>query len=209
MKTRILFTGALGGALCGIWALFLARGPRMAAETSDRGTATAAERTPTPAPEFPKDATWLQSKPLKLADLRGRVVVVHFWTFGCINCIHNYPVYKAWQEKYAGKDVTIIGVHTPEFAQEKDEGRVRAKARENGLKFPIVIDNDSRIWKAWANRYWPSIYLVDKQGRVRYHWDGELHLQDAAGKRFAARIDELLAEPAPRGGQTGKASGKR
>ena len=145
-------------------------------------------------PEFPPGIPWVQTKPLKLADLRGRVVVLHFWTFGCINCIHNYPVYKAWQEKYAGKKVTIIGVHTPEFPTEADETRVRNKARENGLKFPIAIDNDSRIWKSWDNHAWPSIYLVDKDGKVRYHWEGELHLGEPEGRRFASRIDELLAE---------------
>jgi thiol-disulfide isomerase/thioredoxin len=148
----------------------------------------------TTAPEFPEDTEWLQSKPLTLASLRGQVVVVHFWTFGCINCIHNYPVYKGWQEKYAGKGVTIIGVHTPEFADEADVDRVRAKARANGLEFPIATDNHGRIWKAWENLYWPSIYLIDKQGRVRYHWDGELHLESAEGRQFAARIDELLTQ---------------
>jgi thiol-disulfide isomerase/thioredoxin len=145
-------------------------------------------------PEFPPGIPWVQSEPRRLADLRGRVVIVHFWTFGCINCIHNYPVYKAWQEKYAGKEVTIIGVHTPEFTHEADVIRVRAKARENGLKFPIAIDNESRIWKSWNNHAWPSIYLVDKKGQVRYRWDGELHSRDQEGRQFASRIDELLAE---------------
>ena len=146
------------------------------------------------APEFPKNTEWLQSKPLTLASLRGQVVVLHFWTNGCINCIHNYPVYRAWQEKYAGQAVKIIGVHTPEFASEADVAQIRSKVRENGLKFPIAIDNDSRIWKSWDNHYWPSIYLIDKKGRVRYRWDGELHLQEAGARGFASRIDELLAE---------------
>src|SRR4051812_15646860 len=96
---------------------------------------------PAPAPEFPKESKWLQSDPLRLADLRGRVVVVHFWTFGCINCQHNYPVYKAWQEKYKDAKLTIIGVHSPEFKAETDIERVKAKAKANGLKFPIAIDN--------------------------------------------------------------------
>jgi peroxiredoxin len=153
----------------------------------------------TPAPEFPKGAEWVQGGPLKLADLRGRVVVLTFWTNGCINCIRNYPVYRAWQKKYAGKDLTIIGVHTPEFAWEAPARRVRAKAKENDLKFPIVLDPDNQVWKAWGNRYWPSIYLIDKSGQVRYRWEGELHLDDAAGRRFARHIDELLLaeKPAP------------
>jgi thiol-disulfide isomerase/thioredoxin len=146
------------------------------------------------APEFPADTQWLQSEPLKLSDLHGQVVIVHFWTFGCINCIHNYPVYKAWQEKYAGKGVTIIGVHTPEFVNEANVARIRAKAQDNGLTFPIAIDNGGAIWRKWDNHFWPSIYLIDKAGRVRDHWEGELHLETVAGRQFASRIDALLAE---------------
>ena len=122
------------------------------------------------------------------------VVVVHFWTNGCINCIHNYPAYRSWQKQYADKDVTLIGVHTPEFAWEAPAERVRAKARENGLTFPIVLDPKNAIWSAWGTRYWPTVFLVDKRGGIRHHWEGELHLDTAEGKRFAAHIDELLAE---------------
>jgi peroxiredoxin len=146
------------------------------------------------APEFPEGIPWVQSEPLKLHNLRGGVVVVHFWTNGCINCIHNYPVYKAWQERYASKGLTIIGVHTPEFAHEADVALVQAKAHANGLNFPIAVDNDARVWKSWNNHSWPSIYLVDKRGRVRYHWEGELHVQNQEGRQFESRIEELLAE---------------
>jgi thiol-disulfide isomerase/thioredoxin len=146
------------------------------------------------APEFPTGVQWLQSKPLTMASLRGEVVVLHFWTFGCINCIHNYPTYKSWQERYAGKDVKLIGVHTPEFAHEANVASVQREAGRNGLKYPIVIDNDSRIWKSWDNGVWPSIYLIDKKGHIRYHWEGELHLDTAEGRQFASHIDELLAE---------------
>jgi thiol-disulfide isomerase/thioredoxin len=192
---RFLFVMLLAAIVGGILTWGRPGRPRSPLASSD-GSAQAAPPAlePAAAVEFPEDARWLQSKPLKLGDLRGQVVIVHFWTFGCINCVHNYPVYKAWHEKYADKGVTIIGVHTPEFAREADVDRVRSKARDNGLKFPIVIDNDSRIWKSWENNYWPSIYLIDKKGRVRYHWDGELHLEKAAGRQFASRIDELLAE---------------
>jgi peroxiredoxin len=146
------------------------------------------------APEFPEGVEWVQGGPLKVADLRGRVTVLHFWTNGCINCIHNYPTYRAWQEKYADREVTLVGVHTPEFRSEAPAERVRQAARVNKLKFPIVLDTGSRIWEAWGNRYWPSVYLIDRQGRVRYRWEGELHLDTAAGRRFARHIDELLAE---------------
>ncbi len=147
------------------------------------------------APEFAPGTEWLQSKPLKLASLRGQVVVVHFWTFGCINCIHNYPAYKAWQERYRGKAVTMIGIHTPEFDSEADLKRVRAKAEQNGLKFPIAVDNNRQNRKNWNNQYWPSIYLIDKKGQVRYRWEGELDSPTTKGERLMRqRIDELLAE---------------
>jgi peroxiredoxin len=151
----------------------------------------APEEAPRAAPEFVEGSQWLQSEPLKLAGLRGQVVVVHFWTFDCINCIHNYPAYRAWQERFGGKGATIIGVHTPEFEYEADVKQVRAKAEQNGLRFPIVIDNGRRNWEKWNNRYWPAIYLIDKQGRVRYRWEGELKSDEPLVRR---RIEELLAE---------------
>jgi peroxiredoxin len=143
-----------------------------------------------------KAPEWINSKPLKLAELKGQVVVVHFWTHGCVNCIHNYPAYNAWHERFAGKGVTVIGVHTPEFESEKDVGRVRKKVGDNGLKFPVVIDNGAAIWRAWDNRYWPSIYLVDKQGVVRYRWEGEVGKDGEAAVR--RKIEGLLADPAAR-----------
>jgi thiol-disulfide isomerase/thioredoxin len=150
---------------------------------------------PETAPEFQGIGTWLNGEPLTMAGLRGKVVVVHFWTHGCINCIHNYPALKRWQEKYAGKGVTIIGVHTPEFDREKDVERIKAKAKENGLTYAIAVDNDRQTWRAWRNRYWPSVYLVDRRGRVRYHWEGELNYGDTKGEQVMAKhIDELLAE---------------
>jgi RNA polymerase sigma factor (sigma-70 family) len=155
----------------------------------------APEEVRTAAPEFAPGTEWLQSEPLTLASLRGQVVVVHFWTFGCINCIHNYPAYKGWQEQYAGKGVTIIGIHTPEFEREADVKQVLAKAKTNGLKFPIAVDNNGQNWKNWRNQYWPSIYLTDKQGKVRYRWERELDSETTKGERLMhQRIDELLAE---------------
>jgi thiol-disulfide isomerase/thioredoxin len=193
MMRQVLAMALIGGLLAVTVAL--GRYNQGRADHGDDETAAAAR----PGPELPEGAEWVQGGPLKLADLRGRVVVLHFWTNGCINCIHNYPVYRSWQEKYAGKDLTILGVHTPEFAWEAPAARVRSKARDNGLKFPIVLDPDNKIWRAWGNRYWPSIYLIDKSGQVRYRWEGELHLDTAAGKRFARRVDELLAEKPPPG----------
>jgi thiol-disulfide isomerase/thioredoxin len=154
----------------------------------------AGEKMSMPAPEFPKTIQWLHSEPLTMASLRGQVVVLHFWTFGCVNCQHNYPTYKAWHDQYRGKAVKLVGVHTPEFPHEANSVSVEREARSHGLKYPIVIDNDSAVWKSWHNQYWPSIYLIDKKGQARYRWDGELHLDTDEGRSFAAHIDELLAE---------------
>ena len=138
---------------------------------------------------------WINSPGLTLEGLRGKVVVVHFWTFACGNCIHNYPHYKAWQRDLAPKGVTLIGIHTPETAGERKVDSVRRSATENGLTFPILIDNDRANWDAWGNSIWPSVYLVDKQGRVRTWWYGELNWAGAKGEAaMRAVIDELLVE---------------
>lgn len=158
--------------------------------------ATAAHKAP-PAPEFAAGTKWLQSPALKMSALKGKVVVAHFWTNGCINCIHNYPHYRAWLERYKGeKGLVIVGIHTPEFDAEKDVERIKDRARKNGLTFPIAVDNDGANWRAWRNEYWPAIYLVGRDGRTRQRWEGEL---GAAGyRKVTAAIDALLAEKPPR-----------
>jgi thiol-disulfide isomerase/thioredoxin len=141
---------------------------------------------------------WINSKPLMLSELRGRVVILHFWTFGCINCQHNFPTLKAWQKALADKAVTIIGVHTPETDRERQVANVRAAVKKYGLKYPIVFDKDAKIWKSWDNRWWPSTYLIDKQGFVRYRWDGEFNWKHAKGDSILRRkIEQLLAEDGP------------
>jgi peroxiredoxin len=154
------------------------------------------------APELEErsDEEWINSKPLKLSELRGQVVVLHFWTFGCINCKHNYPSLKAWHERFSKDGVTIIGVHTPETAREREIENVRKSAKENGLKYPIVFDKDGSTWKTWDNRWWPTTYLIDKNGFVRYRWDGELNWKKTKGEAtMRKRIEQLLAEPGPKG----------
>jgi thiol-disulfide isomerase/thioredoxin len=145
------------------------------------------------APEFKDIDDWLNGKALKMADQKGKIVIVHFWTHGCINCIHNYPHYRAWQEKYKGNDeFLMIGVHTPEFDSEKETKRIKEQAEKNKLTFPIAIDNSTSTWKAWNNRYWPCVYLVDGNGKVRTYWEGELG--DEGYKKMTAKIDELLKD---------------
>ncbi len=147
------------------------------------------------APELKESDRWINSAPLTLESLRDRVVAVHFWTFGCINCIRNYPAYKSWHEQYAHRGLTLIGIHTPETDGEKDIQRVYQKAMDQDLRFPIVVDNQLKNWQAWANRIWPSVYLIDKQGRIRYWWYGELNWEEVEGEKWMReRIEELLAE---------------
>jgi peroxiredoxin len=155
--------------------------------------ATGDEARPVAAPEFTGVTDWVNSKPLKLADQKGKVVVVHFWTNGCINCIHNYPHYRAWQDKYKDeKNFLMIGVHTPEFDAEKNVDRIKERMAKNKLTFAVAVDNDGATWKAWDNQYWPAIYLVDKKGTVRHRWEGELG--DDGYNKVTDQIDKLLAE---------------
>ena len=147
------------------------------------------------APEFRDVTQWLNSEPLLMSRLRGKVVVVHFWTNGCHNCMNNYPHYRAWQERYAGKDVVLVGIHTPETPGERDVDRIKAQAAKHGLKFAIAVDNDLANWNAWDNRYWPTVYVVDRRGRVRYGWEGELSYKGARGEETIRKvIDALLRE---------------
>ena len=159
--------------------------------------ASSDEPSVTAAPEFVGVTDWINSKPIKLADQKGKVVVVHFWTNGCINCIHNYPHYNAWQLKYQdSKDFLMIGVHTPEFESEKSMDRINDRVLKNKLTFAIVVDNDGANWKNWKNEFWPCIYLVDKEGKIRHRWDGELG--EDGFKKVTAQIEGLLAEKAGR-----------
>ena len=147
------------------------------------------------APELDGVEAWINSDPLTLAQLRGQVVVVHFYTYGCINCIRNLPHYNGWFDYFARAELKIVGIHRPETEGERVIDQVQRKATEAGLKYPIAIDNRSRNWDAWANRVWPSVYLVDKEGFVRYWWYGELNWEGAGGEKWMrSKIEELLRE---------------
>jgi thiol-disulfide isomerase/thioredoxin len=117
--------------------------------------------------------TWLNTPPLTTAQLRGKVVVVDFWTYSCINCLRSIPYVKAWAEKYKDQGLVVIGVHTPEFAFEKSEANVRQNVRRLGVTYPVAMDNDFAVWRAFRNQYWPAHYFIDAQGRIRHHHFGE------------------------------------
>jgi len=147
------------------------------------------------APEFTEIEAWVNSDPVTIESLRGKVVIVHFFAFGCINCIHNYPWYKEWHDAYQGQDVAIIGIHTPETKTEEDNSLLEASLAKNELKFPVAVDKEKAMWKAWYNNMWPSVYIIDKQGRLRYWWYGELDWEGAGNQKVARQqIDQLLAE---------------
>jgi thiol-disulfide isomerase/thioredoxin len=132
---------------------------------------------------------WLNSPPLTRAALRGKVVLVDFWTYSCINCLRALPYVKAWAAKYGPHGLVVIGVHAPEFAFEKDPANVRRAVKNLGVTYPVALDNDYAIWQAFGNQYWPAHYFIDAQGRIRHHHFGE---GDYAGSEKV--IQQLLAE---------------
>jgi thiol-disulfide isomerase/thioredoxin len=125
------------------------------------------------APEFDKVTGYVNTKPINLSDLKGKVVLVDFWTYSCINCIRTLPYLVDWNEKYADKGLVIVGVHTPEFEFEKNIDNVKAAVKKFGIKYPVIQDNDKGTWNAYENQYWPQKYIVDNEGFIRYDHIGE------------------------------------
>jgi thiol-disulfide isomerase/thioredoxin len=140
-------------------------------------------------PPFSGATGWLNSPPLGAAELRGKVVLVDFWTYTCINWLRQLPYVRAWGEKYKDHGLVVVGVHTPEFEFEKDLDNVRRAASELGVEYPIAIDNDYAVWRAFRNNAWPALYFVDAQGRIRHHYLGEGEYE-----RSEKILQQLLAE---------------
>ncbi|EJB08099.1 cytochrome c biogenesis protein [Rhizobium leguminosarum bv. trifolii WSM597] len=141
------------------------------------------------APSLDGAVEWLNSKPLATEQLRGKVVLVDFWTYSCINCIRTIPYVKAWAEKYADQGLVVIGVHAPEFAFEKKLDNVKKAVGDFEIGYPVAIDNDYKIWRAFENSYWPAGYLIDAEGQIRYH-----HFGEGNYGRTEKAIQELLRE---------------
>ena len=137
------------------------------------GNSTSALEDYGPAPEFRGLAGWINSKPLTLKGLRGRVVLIDFWTYSCINCLRTLPHIRAWDDRYRAAGLTIVGVHTPEFAFEHVPSNVRENVKKLELRYPVALDNGFGTWEAWHNQYWPAKYLIDRNGHVRYFHFGE------------------------------------
>lgn len=132
---------------------------------------------------------WINSEPLKLADLRGRVVMIEFWTFACYNCRNTLPFVKSWDDRYRAKGLTVIGVHSPEFDEERKIENLRREVSSLGIHYPVVTDTDYQTWKAYGVEGWPTVFLLDKQGRIRWRHVGEGNYDEA--ERL---IQKLLAE---------------
>jgi cytochrome c biogenesis protein CcdA/thiol-disulfide isomerase/thioredoxin len=157
------------------------------------------------APDFAGTQKWFNTaggRALTLAELRGHPVLVDFWTYTCINCIRTLPYLKAWDRRYRGAGLVIVGVHTPEFPFERDESNVRDAIAQNELRYPVVQDNDYAVWEAYQNQYWPASYFLDGQGRVRY-----VHFGEGAYEEKEDVIRELLEEEGRRPGTRARARG--
>ena len=138
-------------------------------------------------PEFQGISQWLNSNPLTIQDLKGNVVLIQFWTFSCINCQRTLPYVTKWHQQYAAKGLKIIGVHTPEFAFERDPNNIKDAMQKHGILYPVPIDNEFKTWKAYKNEYWPHLYLADRQGNLQYD-----HIGEGAYAKTEQTIQKLL-----------------
>lgn len=149
----------------------------------------AAPMSPTAAPQFTGIDTWHNSSPLDMQQLRGKVVLVDFWTYTCINCIRTLPYVKQWHEKYKNQGLVVVGVHTPEYPHERSTANVAAALKRFDIRYPVAQDNRYATWEAYRNQFWPAVYLIDKNGAVVYTHFGEGQYQETE-----SAIQRLLAQ---------------
>jgi len=140
-------------------------------------------------PSFGRDSEWLNSSPISRSDLRGKVVLVDIWTYSCINWLRQLPYVRAWAQTYKDRGLVVIGVHSPEFGFETNLDNVRRAVKAMGITYPVVIDNDHAIWRAFENEAWPALYFVDAQGRIRHH-----HYGEGAYDESETILQQLLAD---------------
>ena len=125
------------------------------------------------APNFAGISNWFNSAPLSMADLRGKVVLVDFWTYGCVNCVNTLPHVTELYAKYKDRGLVVVGVHTPEFPFERSASNVQAALKRHGITYPVAQDNEQQTWNAYRNQYWPAQYIVDQSGKIVFQHDGE------------------------------------
>lgn len=144
------------------------------------------------APELIESKAWVGNRQVKLEELRGKVVLLHFYAFQCHNCKANFQHYNRWQQTLAERGVAVVGIQTPELADERDPLKVAAAAEEQGFEFPVLIDLQNANWEAWGNTMWPTIYVIDRDGYIRLWWQGELNWQGAKGDQVIEELVEKL-----------------
>lgn len=149
-----------------------------------------------PLPEFSQtgEDAWLNSPPLTKSDLEGKVLLIDIWTLACWNCYRSFPWLHSIEEQFAGQDFQVVGIHSPEFEYEHNRANVEKAIAKYKLQHPVMMDNDFAFWRALNNQYWPTFYLVDKQGNLRYRFIGETHQGDARAAKIELLIKELLKE---------------
>lgn len=170
--------------------------------TSNTPTQLVQEKNYPVAPEIIPGGEWFNTQPLKISELKGKVVLIDFWTYTCINCIRTLPYIQAWNKKYADKGLVVIGVHTPEFEFEKDANNLKSAIKDFGLTYPIVQDNNYETWGAYSNHYWPAKYFINKEGKiVSYHFgeggydEAEKLIQDLLNENTQNKISEEISNP--------------
>jgi thiol-disulfide isomerase/thioredoxin len=140
-------------------------------------------------PEIQGIETWLNSAPIKLSEQKGKVILLQFWTFGCINCQRTLPSIIKWHKDYASQGLSVVSIHTPELASERSIGNVKRAVQQRGITYPVAIDGNFATWKAFDNQYWPHLFLADRQGILRYD-----HIGEGAYDQTEQKIRELLSE---------------
>ncbi len=146
-------------------------------------------------PELIPVEHWINTQPISLKEMRGKVVVLHFYAFQCHNCHANFVHYNKWHDEFPSDQVVVLGIQTPETSSERDPTAVKAAAKEREFKFPVLIDLQSENWKAWSNTMWPTVYVIDKRGYLRFMWQGELNWQGAThDQTIHSVIEKLVAE---------------
>ena len=193
-----LFAGVVGGSLgSGTEDTIMAQPP------APRASSLPVERQ---LASFAGATSWLNSPPLTAAGLRGKVVLVDFWTFTCVNWLRTLPYVRAWATKYKDQGLVVVGVHTPEFSVEHDVANIRRAVEAMRIEYPVAVDSDYGVWRAFDNAYWPAVYLADAQGRIRYHHFGEGEyeqteraIQQLLMEAGASGVGSDLVSPEPRG----------
>ncbi len=188
-QRRQFLLWGLGAAGAGLAASLRPR--QLAAKSNQILTPTAQPREFTAAasllPEFQGIQQWLNSAPLTRQDLKGSVVLIQFWTLGCINCQRTLPYITRWHQQYAQQGLKVIGVHTPEFPFERKVSNIQAAMKRHGITYPVAVDNNFQTWQAYRNEYWPHLFLADRQGLIRYD-----HIGEGAYPATAQMIKKLL-----------------